>query len=149
MRKHALFVAGVVLFAVSLAGATTARAVDKTVKVFILAGQSNMEGKAKNTLLDYQATDAKTKKLFAHLRKDGEWIVRDDVFIKYLNRKGGLTIGYGSPGRTGVELEFGTVMGDYYDEPVLLIKAAWGGHSLVKLFRSPSAGLPSDETLKA
>ena len=31
------------------------------VKVFILAGQSNMEGKAKNELLDHQATDAKTK----------------------------------------------------------------------------------------
>ncbi len=31
---------------------------------------------------------------------------------------------------------------------MLLIKAAWGGHSLVKLFRSPSAGLPSDEKLR-
>jgi len=31
---------------------------------------------------------------------------------------------------------------------VLLIKAAWGGHSLFKLFRSPSAGLPSDENLQ-
>jgi hypothetical protein len=32
-----------------------AQAADNTVKVFILAGQSNMEGKARNTLLDYQA----------------------------------------------------------------------------------------------
>jgi len=150
MRKHVSFVAGVVLFAGSLAGVTTARAVDeKTVKVFILAGQSNMEGKAKNELLNHQATAPKTKKLFAHLRKDGEWIVRDDVFIKYLKRKGGLTIGYGSRGRTGVELEFGTALGDRFDEPVLLIKTAWGGHSLFKLFRSPSAGLPSDEKLQA
>ena len=39
----------------------------KTVKVFILAGQSNMEGKAPNALLDHQATDGKTKDLFAHL----------------------------------------------------------------------------------
>jgi len=39
-------------------------------------------------------------------------------------------------------LEFGTVMGNHFDEPVILIKAAWGGHSLFKLFRSPSAGLP-------
>ena len=73
----------------------------RTVKVFILAGQSNMEGKAPNTLLDHQATDAKTRDLFAHLRKDDKWIVRDDVFIKFLDRKGPLTIGYGSPGRTG------------------------------------------------
>jgi hypothetical protein len=114
------------------------------VKVFVLAGQSNMEGKAPNTLLDYQAEDPKTKDLFKHLRKDGKWIVRDDVFIKYLDRKGPLTIGYGSPGRTGVELEFGTMMGDHFDEPVLLIKAAWGGHSLFKNFRPPSAGYPVD-----
>jgi hypothetical protein len=117
---------------------------DGKVKVFLLAGQSNMEGKAPNTLLDYQAEDPKTKDLFKHLRRDGKWIVRDDVFIKYLERKGPLTIGYGSPGRTGVELEFGTMMGDHLDEPVLLIKAAWGGHSLVKLFRPPSAGYPAD-----
>lgn len=119
----------------------------KTVKVFILAGQSNMEGKAPNALLDHQATDGKTKALFAHLRKNDQWMVRDDVFIKFLDRKGGLTIGYGSPDRTGVELEFGIVMGNHFDEPVLLIKTAWGGHSLFKLFRSPSAGLPSDKVL--
>jgi len=123
----------------------TSTAEDRPVKVFILAGQSNMEGKAKNVLLEHQATDEKTKALFEHLRKDGKWIVRDDVFIKYLKRSGGLTIGYGSPGRTGAELEFGTVVGDHFDEPVVLIKAAWGGHSLYKLFRSPSAGMPSDE----
>ena len=120
----------------------------RTVKVFVLAGQSNMEGKAQNVLLEHQASDAKTADLFAHLRKDDEWIVRDDVHIRYGDRHGGLTIGYGSPGRTGIELEFGTRMGDHFKEPVLLIKTAWGGHSLYKLFRSPSAGLP-DELLQA
>jgi alpha-galactosidase len=118
------------------------------VKVFILAGQSNMEGKAPNTLFDYQAEAPETKDLFKHLRKDGKWAVRDDVFIKFLDRKGPLTLGFGSPGRTGVELEFGTMMGEHFAEPVLLIKAAWGGHSLVKLFRSPSAGLPPDAVLQ-
>lgn len=121
---------------------------DGVVKVFVLAGQSNMEGKAQNKLLDFQAEDAKTKEQFSHLRKDGEWIVREDVWIKYLGRHGGLTTGYGSPNRTGVELEFGNTMGDHFEEPVLLIKAAWGGHSLVKLFRSPSAGMPSNEKLE-
>ena len=120
----------------------------KTVKVFILAGQSNMEGKAANSLLEHQATDPKTKGLFAHLRKDGKWRVRDDVFIKFLSRSGGLTIGYGSPNKTGVELEFGNAMGDHFDEPVLLIKAAWGGHSLYQKFRPPSAGLPSEADLQ-
>ena len=120
----------------------------KPVKVFVLAGQSNMEGKARNTLLDFQGEDAKTKDLFKHLRKDGKWIVRDDVFIKFLDHKGPLTVGFGSPGCTGSELEFGTMLGDHFHEPVLLIKAAWGGHSSFQLFRSPSAGLPSDEHLQ-
>jgi len=150
MKKHNWPIVVFVLFFVTsaaIASAQVAKGKD-TVKVFILAGQSNMEGKAKNKLLEHQATDPKTAELFAHLRKDGEWIVRDDVFIKFLDRKGGLTIGYGSRDRTGVELEFGTVMGDHFDEPVLLIKAAWGGHSLYKLFRSPSAGMPSEEKLQ-
>jgi alpha-galactosidase len=113
------------------------------VQVFILAGQSNMEGKVQNRLLELQAEGEQTRELFAHLRRDGEWIIRDDVFIKYLERHGGLTMGYGTPDRTGVELEFGTVLGDAFDDPVLLIKTAWGGHSLFKLFRPPSAGIPA------
>ncbi|MFT5126091.1 MAG: hypothetical protein ACI9TH_003824 [Kiritimatiellia bacterium] len=121
----------------------------ETVKVFLLAGQSNMEGKASNELMDHQSTDAKTASLFAHLRKDGAWIERDDVSIKFLDRHGPLTLGYGSPGKTGPEHEFGTLMGDHFDEPVLLIKAAWGGHSLFQKFRPPSAGMPRDEILAA
>lgn len=118
------------------------------VKVFVLAGQSNMEGKANNELLEHQAKDPKTKDLFAHLRDGDQWAVRDDVFIKFLERNGPLTIGYGSPGRTGPELEFGVAMGEHFTEPVLLIKAAWGGHALFQQFRSPSAGLPADEQLE-
>jgi hypothetical protein len=121
----------------------------ETVKVFVLAGQSNMEGKAANALLEHQASDAKTKKLFAHLRKDGDWIAYDDVFIKFLDRHGPLGIGYGSPGKTGPEHEFGHMMGKHFKEPVLLIKAAWGGHSLYQKFRPPSAGMPSEEILAA
>lgn len=124
------------------------RAAEKPVKVFILAGQSNMEGKAPNKLLDHQATAEETQDQFAHLRENDEWAVRDDVFIKFLNRKGPLTIGYGSPGRTGLELEFGTRIGNHLEQPVILIKAAWGGHSLYKLFRSPSAEFPASEVLE-
>ncbi|MDX1963052.1 MAG: sialate O-acetylesterase [Pirellulales bacterium] len=119
-----------------------------TVKVFILAGQSNMEGKAPNKLWEYQAQAPATKELFAHLRNGDGWIKRDDVFIKFFDRHGPLTLGYGSPDRTGVELELGTMLGDHFEEPVLLIKTAWGGHSLQKNFRPPSAGLPSAERLQ-
>ena len=135
---------GAMLGAIALSSATAA----DTFKVFVLAGQSNMEGKAKNSLLDHQATDAKTEGHFKHLREGGGWVTRDDAFIKYLGRHGGLTVGYGSPGRTGVELEFGWRVADHFEEPVLLVKAAWGGHSLYKLFRSPSAGKRVEELLQ-
>lgn len=118
------------------------------IKVFILAGQSNMEGKAKLSLLDYQVAQPATRELFAHWQKDGKWIERDDVQIKFLDRAGKLTVGYGSPKCIGPEMEFGTVVGDHYQEPVLLIKTAWGGRSLFRDFRSPSAGLPKDEVLQ-
>ena len=85
---------------------------------------------------------------FAHLRKDGKWIERDDVWIKFLGRKGKLTVGYGSPGCIGPELEFGNVVGDHYKEQVLLIKPAWGGRSLYRDFRPPSAGMPPDAVLE-
>jgi len=119
----------------------------KPVKVFILAGQSNMEGKAKLSLLEYQARQPATQDLFKHLRKGDRWIEREDVWIKLLDRKGKLTVGFGSPQCIGPELEFGNVVGDHYAEQVLLIKTAWGGRSLYRDFRSPSAGLPAPEVL--
>lgn len=118
------------------------------IKVFILAGQSNMEGKAKLSLLDYQTAQPATRELFAHWQQDGKWIERDDVRIKFLDRAGKLTVGYGSPKCIGPEMEFGTVVGNHYKEPVLLIKTAWGGKSLYRDFRPPSAGLPKDEVLQ-
>jgi alpha-galactosidase len=114
----------------------------KPVKVFILAGQSNMQGKAKISLIETQLQQPATRDLFAHLKKDGRWIERDDVWFKYFAEKGNLTVGYGSPKSIGPELEFGLAVGDRYDEQVLLIKAAWGGRSLQRDFRPPSAGLP-------
>jgi hypothetical protein len=121
---------------------------DAPVRVFILAGQSNMEGKAQLKLLDHQITAPATADLFAHLHKGGEYLVRNDVWINYHDRRGGLTVGYGSPNRFGVELEFGNLVGNRFDEPVLLIKTAWGGKSLYRDFRPPSAGLPSEGTLE-
>jgi alpha-galactosidase len=133
------------LIAVAAVGAADAK---KPVKVFILAGQSNMQGKAKVALLEYQLKQPATHDLFKHLEKDGKWVERDDVWIKFLDRKGNLTVGYGSPKCIGPELEFGNVVGDRYAEQVLLIKVAWGGRSLYRDFRSPGAGLPPPEVLE-
>jgi hypothetical protein len=120
----------------------------KPVKVFILAGQSNMEGKAKVELLRRQIEAPESRQRFQHLHRNGAWIERDDVWIKFLDRKGKLTVGLGSPGCIGPELEFGHVVGNHYDQPVLLIKTAWGGKSLFRDFRPPGAGPPGDEILQ-
>lgn len=117
------------------------------VQVFILAGQSNMEGKARVSLLEQQAAAPETKQLFRHLRDGVAWIERDDVSIKFLDRDGKLTVGYGSPQCIGPELAFGLTMGDATEAHVLLIKCAWGGKSLFRDFRSPSAGLPNDDVI--
>jgi len=67
---------------------SAAQSAERPMKVFILAGQSNMEGKAKVSLLDYQAERPATRDLYAPLRKDGKWIERDDVSIKFLDGHG-------------------------------------------------------------
>lgn len=132
--------------------AVHATAAEKPVKVFILAGQSNMEGhgfikadpkrnEGKGSL-EYVTKQSATADKFKHLLgTDGKWAVRDDVWIHYLDRKGKLTAGFGvKEDRIGPELGFGFVIGDAFEEPVLLIKLAWGGKSLAKDFRPPSAG---------
>ena len=137
------------LFALGLAWVVSPIAADKKpVKVFLLAGQSNMEGKGRiDPLLNHQIRAPETKAFFAHFHNDGKYIERDDVWINYLKRRGKLTVGYGSPGRIGLELEFGHVMGNHFEEPVLLIKTAWGGKSIGRDFRPPSSGLQSKEKI--
>lgn len=131
----------------SLVGAACAA---EKVKVFILIGQSNMQGKASLLTLGHQIKAERTKKQFAHLHDGkGNYLVRDDVYINFLERHGKLEVGYGSKERFGPELGFGWTVGDAIDEPVLIIKAAYGGRSLFRDFRSPSAGLPDEEYLQA
>lgn len=117
------------------------------IPVYVLAGQSNMEGKARVEVMERQLLEEATAARYAHLRDGDEWLVRDDVVIDFLDRRGPLTVGYGSPERIGPELGFGQVVGDHHDEPVLIIKTAWGGRSLWRDFRSPGAGLPADEVI--
>jgi len=122
------------------------------VKVFVLAGQSNMQGhgivpsdpkrSGGKGSLEYVAKDKATAARFGHLLgSDGKWKVRDDVWIAYLEREGPLTVGFGAKNdMIGPELGFGWVMGEASQEPVLLIKCAWGGKSLAVDFRPPSSG---------
>lgn len=125
-------------------------------KVYVLAGQSNMEGHAKVSTFDYLADDPATAPLLDEMRdEDGNPRVCDDVWISYFtgSRQGNgegygkLTAGYGSRrdpakdnGKIGPEFTFGLRMAEAEAGPVLLIKTAWGGKSLHTDFRPPSAG---------
>ncbi|MGJ8725678.1 MAG: sialate O-acetylesterase [Roseibacillus sp.] len=117
-------------------------------KVFVLAGQSNMVGFGqvkgeKGTMEHYVKSKPDD---YGHLvDKSGEPVVRDDVWIVDLSnkedlRQGWLTTGYGAKAdHIGPEFGFGFVMGDRFEDPVLLIKSAWGGRSLFNDFLSPSS----------
>ena len=141
-------------------GSAVAADSTKPVKVFILAGQSNMEGQAvvdldgkdynngKGTLASLFKDPAKAM-LVKHLKNaKGEWVVRDDVWVRYQREKqpllaGPLSVGfsvYGDKHHFGPELQFGHLLGDHFENQVLLIKTAWGGKSLYKDFRPPSSG---------
>ena len=120
------------------------------VHVFILSGQSNMVGAgevssqlSRNVVkgsLEWLTKNPATAPHYRHLRNDdGSWKQRDDVQICFLDRRGSLQPGYGSTqNKIGPELGFGCCIGDAFDEPVLLIKIAWGGKSLAEDFRPPS-----------
>jgi len=121
-------------------------------KVFILAGQSNMQGAGAVKMnpnrnegkgsLEYMVKDPKMAQRVKHVvSADGTWVVRKDVWITTHGRKGGLSAGYGSRSTTiGPEFAFGHTVGEALDNQVLLIKTAWGGKSLQKDFRPPSSG---------
>jgi len=139
---------------ITLAAIASTQAETGPVRVFVLAGQSNMEGhgfvpadprrNGGKGSLEFLVKDPATAQRFAPLvDAAGQWRTRDDVWISYLDRQGPLTIGYGARAEMiGPELGFGWVLGDALDEPVLLIKCAWGGKSLAVDFRPPSAGNP-------
>jgi alpha-galactosidase len=127
--------------------ASRVQTAEKKVKVFTLAGQSNMEGHGQVRSLDNLGEHPKYGHLLKKLKNaDGSWAVRDDVTISYQaehrkKKRGPLTVGWGSEEHEiGPELMFGTIMGQRYKEHILLIKTAWGGKSVWCDFRSPGAG---------
>jgi hypothetical protein len=137
-----------VLAALALAGLSTHVWADKTsespVKVFILVGQSNMEGKG--TIKHLEQVVSENAQAYGNLKSNGKWVERDDVWIDYLGnqgrrKKGKLTVGYGSPeDRIGPELGFGNLVGDVFEGSVLIIKYAVGGRAIAMEFRPPSSG---------
>ena len=140
------------------------------IKVFILAGQSNMEGRGFPEPLTWQVSQEKYRERYTHFIQDGDyaaflkkveetrnpedrrspptylWSTRKDVWINYLGKHGDLTVGYGAPREGfGPEFNFGHVVGDEFDEQVLLIKCSWGGRALARGFLPPSSQLSDEE----
>ncbi|MBI5834313.1 MAG: hypothetical protein HZB16_18615 [Armatimonadetes bacterium] len=131
-----------------------------TLKVFLLAGQSNMQGQGLVTAKDAAGrekpgtltamlADPAKAPLIRHLRTpDGKWVERDDVWVwdinEFGNTKGNLGFGYGwnlgNKEWFGPELQLGHVLKQHITDRILIIKTAWGGRALYTDFRPPSSG---------
>ena len=115
-------------------------------KVYILSGQSNMQGHAQVRTFAHIGMDPKTAPLLAEMVDDqGNPRVCEQAWISFLSadleKQGPLTAGFGADdSKIGPEFTFGLTMAKHLKEPILIIKTAWGGKSLHTDFRSPSAG---------
>ncbi|MEE2642798.1 MAG: sialate O-acetylesterase [Planctomycetota bacterium] len=158
--KSFLLFSGCILFLITQQDvAAQAPVKSDTFQVFLLAGQSNMEGQgvvdldhpkyynSGKGILKNVMKNPKRAELYRHIVDgEGNFITREDVFVRFVTRTrtktGGLSIGFtGYDGKhhIGPEFQFGHVVGDAIGDPVLLIKTAWGGKSLYQDFRPPSA----------
>jgi hypothetical protein len=152
MNTKTVFALSFLTFVFAISGSSQA----KPLKVFVLAGQSNMQGHAKVETFDYIGDDPATAPLLKQMRgADGLPAVCEHTWISYLSHQGDgngvvtgkLTAGFGArrdiandDGKIGPEFTFGLTMDQAMDGPVLIIKTAWGGKSLHTDFRPPSAG---------
>ena len=140
-----------VLFFVAFFMSLSISTLAKPLKIYLLVGQSNMQGHAAERTLEHLGMDPKTAPLLKAIRNpDGTAKLQRDVWISSIEpslesgeKHGRLTVGYGAGGREpkiGPELTFGITMQEHVGEPILLIKTSWGGKSLNTDFRPPSAG---------
>ncbi|MBA3699295.1 MAG: hypothetical protein H0W78_10610 [Planctomycetes bacterium] len=130
-----------------LAFTTAAHA--EALQVFILAGQSNMQGHAQVRTFPHIGMDPATAPMLAAMQNaDGSPTVCERVWISCLGsadqeQTGKLTTGFGAAGggpKIGPEFTFGLYIQHYVPGRILIIKTAWGGKSLNTDFRPPSAG---------
>ncbi|MBI1335880.1 MAG: hypothetical protein GC164_02840 [Phycisphaera sp.] len=145
----------VVIVVVAVISLTSAAWAGKPLKIFILAGQSNMQGAASISTFPAIGLDPKTAPMLKDMvTADGSPVECKDMDIVQFTGKPGdpskehhgkLTAGYGmNGGKIGPEFTFGIYMQKALNEPILIIKTAWGGKSLQGNFRPPSAGLLPD-----
>lgn len=123
----------------------------KPLKVFILAGQSNMTGMAKTRTLEHVKMFPETAKQFeAVFTEDGSPVVLDEVYVSCWPKGDVAAMGPLAPrfgagvgeadDSFGPEYGFGIYLHLALQEPILIIKTAQGGQNLYDDFRPPSAG---------
>lgn len=121
----------------------------KPVKVFVLSGQSNMQGHAHVRTFDPMELDPTTAPILKEMRNaDGTPRVCEKVWISSIGsadeeQVGQLTAGFGAKQggpKIGPEFTFGIYLQKLLNEPIVIIKTAWGGKSLNTDFRPPNAG---------
>jgi hypothetical protein len=117
------------------AAAAQEQAKQPPVKVYVMLGQSNMVGFGRIDPVETPGTLAnlaqQKHELVAGMQDaEGNWLARDDVWLVQV------TVGQKqqwlqpSGRHFGPELGFGQVIGDFHEEPVVLIKASQGNRSL-------------------
>ncbi len=133
----------------ALACEAAAKDATRPLKVFLLVGQSNMQGHAAVRTFEAIGLDPKTAPMLKEMLDDGgKPRVCENVWISSIGssaeeRIGRLTVGFGAERRgpkIGPEFTFGIYAQKLLGEPILIVKTAWGGKSLNTDFRPPSAG---------
>jgi hypothetical protein len=123
------------------------------IKVFILAGQSNMVGHGSMDHLDQLMRQNTSSEYRTALWNGTHYIIRNDVYVKFGARHGFLTVsrtaGWAASQAFGPEALCGITLGNAAGghpeatapPAILLLKTAYGGRSLAVDFRPPSAGI--------
>ncbi|MDF1698714.1 MAG: sialate O-acetylesterase [Saprospiraceae bacterium] len=120
-------------------------------RVFVLAGQSNMQGHGTiddpendpGSLVDVVQND--TDGEWSAIGELDNWTTLENAYLYFERDQNTIqtkvTVGQGANSNLiGPELMFAHEMDEFYDDPILIIKTAWGGKSLAVDFRPPSAG---------
>lgn len=130
------------------------------VRVFVLAGQSNMEGYGAiddpendpGSLVHVIQNDSTGA--WSKIGEIDNWTSLENAYL-YFARSGGtiksnVSVGQGAYAHLiGPELMFAHQLDEYYEDPILIIKTAWGGKNLAEDFRPPSAGGTTGEFYNA
>jgi len=100
---------------------------DLPVKIYFMAGQSNMVGPGGNSYLEENHPELMAP--------------RDDVYCAYAGKvTEKFKPGFGGREHAfGMEVTMGKVLGDAIDHPILLVKSCTGGTTLHRNWRPPSA----------